>query len=750
VPAIALLTRAIAVAAGLVFAAFLAAKGIPTLRHDWAWPVDRAAIPSFVGASLQGWLSDGLGAPNPHPTTYLIALPLGAAMWLFGPLGALVLFAAVVGYLCMSTVTAAATHWRAGRMAAAGLGLFALFNPWVYNEVVAGHLVMVLAYGGLIGLFAEMLRGRNASPVRLGLWIALVEAQLQFFLLGMLALVVFAFAARMWLPVIAGAFAGLPSLVGLVADRATLLRTPYGLEWQTNQSIQPEAFVGLGGYFAGYSDALGVAGAAAAWIVLALAVAGAVAARRTKAARFAIAAAALISAIVLGVHGPLAAPYAWAVRNVPESGVFRELYDLAGVTAGLVIVLACAAAARVKAFAYVALAAGAVAPVTWLLHPPSDFWIGSSAYPHPVVATPPYTRVALMPAFQPMGLRGDGGDGADPDAYVHPPAIPVINEYLPSYPVDMALAQYEQSGSIEALRAFGVTSVVARPWLVSRMGGAIGLAATALAPHAPHVALASRQLGEAMPLLSECAPYRIARFPNSIGACDVFLGDAPGFTRIRPVNAPSDSIDPQAAWIDARLAFAQSPALAQGIGGALTLSSLPLPVEPSSWLLAYLHGGLNAPDGRSLAQRRGSFVWLYVPAAVASVRCDGLCELVAQTSHLPDLQPSDAEAARALEFRRFAPWLYRVNIVNNEGDPAALLRFNERYDGAWIAYSGWHALPHVRIDSAVNGWILGPLAGGVVLVQVTAVAQMIAEIIGAICVIWLLKALSQAPTKRAS
>ncbi|HYL27646.1 MAG TPA: hypothetical protein VEW74_07410, partial [Candidatus Nitrosotalea sp.] len=571
---------------------------------------------------------------------------------------------------------------------------------------------------------------------------------LQFFLMGMLSLAVFAAVTRIWLPILAGALAGLPSFVGLAADRATLLRIPYGLEWQTNQSIQPAAFVGLGGYFAGYSDALGIAAAAAAWIVLALAIAGAVAERRTTSAKLAIAAAALISFVVLGVHGPLAAPYAWAVRNVPESGVFRELYDLAGVTAALVIVLACAATARAKSFAYLALAAGATLPVAWLLHPPSAFWIGANAYPHPAVAAPPFTRIALVPAFQPLALRSGGGDGADPDAFVYPSNVPALNEYFPTYPVDMALARYEQTGSADALRALGVATIVERPWLVSRTRGGIGLAAASLQPQSGRGASSGRyDLAGATPLLSECDSARTVIFVNTLGACDVFFGDVPGAQPVSPISAPGDSIDPQQAWIDARLAFAESPALAQGIGGALTLSSQPMQVQPGSWLLAYLRGRLDASDGKTLAQRAGGFVWIALPADVASVICTGLCELVAQSHRLPAPTPPSLGETRALEFRRFAPWLY---VVEREAGSSggALLRFNERYDAGWLAFSAGRALPHLRIDAALNGWILGTPGAPVVLLQVTSVAQLIAEIIGAVCVLWLLKALAQGPEKR--
>ena len=50
---------------------------------------------------------------------------------------------------------------------------------------------------------------------------------------------------------------------------------------------------------------------------------------------------------------------------------------------------------------------------------------------------------------------------------------------------------------------------------------------------------------------------------------------------------------------------------------------------------------------------------------------------------------------------------------------------------------------------SVNGWLLESPSGNVVLVQVTALLQLIAEILGVLCVLWLLKALALGPTKRA-
>jgi hypothetical protein len=755
VPAIAFVSRAsyrlFATAAGALFALFVVAKGIPTLRHDWTWPIDGAAIPSFLSDAVNGWISASLGMPNPHPTTYLIALPIAAAMWLFGTLGALALFAAVIGYTCVSCSARIASSWSASPIAAWGIGLFALFNPWVYNEVVAGHLVMVLAYGGFIGMLAEMLRGRRASMVRLALWIALIEAQLQFFIAAMVALTAFAAVTRKWLAPALGVLVAMPSIVGLIAERATLLETPYGVTWQTNQSVAPAALLSLGGYFPGYADRLGVAAAIAIYSILALALVGAFAARRTAAAIATILAAALLYVVIVGMHGPGAAAYAWIVRNVPESGVFRELYDLTGLYAALLALLACAASARVRALGYVAFAAGLTLVATWALHPPSDLWISARAYPHPAFAAAPLSRVALLPAFQPLALRAGGGDGADPDAFTHPGNVGVLNAYLPEYPVDMALGRYEQSATTDALRALGVTAVVPRPWLVSRTRGAVGLAATSLEPPGSASPFAQvRGLRDAMPLVSACGPAQIVGIDAALGTCGVFFGDAPGYAPLHPIVAPSDSIDPQTAWIDARLAFAESPALAQAVGGALTQSAVPLPVAPNSWLLAYVRGALIGSGGQTLAKSAGAFAWLYVPYGVVSARCAGLCELVAQTARRPHLPSNVGHATlSALRVHRYAPWLYVVDGGGWSGPGDGLLRFNERYDSAWAAFSAGRTLAHVRMDAAVNGWALPPPSARIVIVELTALVQSVAEVVGVLCVLWLLKAAWNVPTKRA-
>lgn len=737
-----------AIAAALAFAAFVVAKGTPTLRHDWSWPIDRLAIPSFFNESIGGWLPVGFGIANAHPTTYLIALPLVAAMWVLGPLIALALLAFATGYCCMHAAGSVASRWGNRVPAAIGAGIFALFNPWVYNEVVAGHLVMVLAYGGLIGLFAEMVRGRDASPVRLALWLVLIEAQLQFFIVAMFALVVFAVATEKWLPPATGIIVALPTAVGIFAERGVLLQTPYSVQWQANQSLSPVALLSLGGYFPGYADRLGLAAQIAIWTLCALALTGVVAARYRRAVRWTAAAAGVIYLCALGVHGPLDAAYEWTVRSIPESGVFRELYDFGGVFAALLIALASAATARTRPLGYLAVVAAAVLPITWLIRPPSDLWVGAQSYPHPTVSAPSFSRVALLPAFQPLQLRAGAGDGADPDAGEYSGHVATLNAYLPDYPVDMALARYERNGDSEALRALGVSRVIARPWLVSRSNGEIGLAASSLGARLlPSTARRSEELAGAAPLISLCEGVRIVATVDGFGPCDIFFGDAPGYAAVTPVSGPSDSIDPATAWIDARLAFARVPALAQGIGGVLTQSTRENPVTPDAWLLAYVRGRLTGSDGRTLADGPGAFTWISIPPDVDSVSCAGLCELVAESRSFPAIPLRQSIArTRALPFEELAPWLYRVRDL---GAAAQVVRLNERYDPGWMAWRAWRVLPHLRLALAANGWTLTDRSSAdVFLVQTTAFLQQIAELAGVVCVLLLLKALVREPTKR--
>ena len=221
--------RWFSIAAGIALAAFVTAGGIPTLRHDWNWPIDRIAVASFLSDSTSGWLSVGFGIANPHPTTYLIGPPLAAVMWLLR--AARRPRAARISHRILCA-RAAAAHlaalWGATAPVSIGIALFLSFNPWVYNEIVAGHLVMVLAYGAFIGhAGGDGAWRRRLARAACALNPRSSRAQLQFFILAMLALVVFARHARASGRLrSSAAIIVLPSAIGLIAERGMLLRIP--------------------------------------------------------------------------------------------------------------------------------------------------------------------------------------------------------------------------------------------------------------------------------------------------------------------------------------------------------------------------------------------------------------------------------------------------------------------------------------------------------------------------------------------
>ena len=99
-----------------------------------------------------------------------------------------------------------------------------------------------------------------------------------------------------------------------------------------------------------------------------------------------------------------------------------------------------------------------------------------------------------------------------------------------------------------------------------------------------------------------------------------------------------------------------------------------------------------------------------------------------------------------LAFEQLTPWLYRVRGVVAG---TSLVRFNERYDPGWLAIGAGHLLTHVRVALCANGWLATERpSNAVILVQITALLQLIAELVGAACVLLLLKALVREPTKR--
>lgn len=729
--------RVVPIACAIAFTLFLGFTGIPTLRHDWSGWIPHGGFYSNAWSSISGWRTDGFGSPRPYPTDYLLAIANVAIFSVFRSYGGYLVDVFLIGYAVASGGVRIVRCWCDLPIAAVAGALFVTFNPWTYNEVVAGHIYMVLAYGAMLLLVAEIFCGRT-SPFRLSAFAVLTMGQLQFFAPSLLAIAVWTLVTRRsaW-PLAVGIVASLPVWVGLAAERGFLTAIPYTLTWQSNASVDPWSATGMGGYFAQYADALPWYAAAGAWCAVALAVTGAAIGliRAPRSTLLVILAYFGVWSFVGGDKGILGGSYAWLVRHVPATGLYRELYD--GV-AFMCIAYAVAGAYLCSRAAYarwIWLACGLALFAGWVMEPPARYWVPASKLPVVSIAAPPNTRYALMPPLQP--IRFLWGSGLDPDAVVLSDNVTPLNTQQFGYPESPALMRYAITGDTRELSALSVSRIIERPQFetdVQKLGDQL-----ALAPAAPEHGLAAKSAIVPMPELSLTPLPALSAVPAPLWENAIFFGDAAGlrgpgvpaqWQKIPPVHVvapPSSHVSAADGWVDARSAFVALPDLSQALGGTVTTNPYSLlPIDPQEWTLAFIDGRLEDAGGHAIAASTRGYRWLPPPHA-AVVRCRGLCVVVAQSA-----RPYEASAAApgscsaALDFSLPASWLALSTAPVSE---QCLLRYNVRFDPHWGAWAGGTMLAHVAVDSTANGWIV-PAHGvpeRLIIVEKVAALQFLLE-----------------------
>jgi hypothetical protein len=732
-----------AIACGIGFALFLGFTGIPVLRHDWSW----IAGPGFFSNAwsvFSGWRSDGFGAPRPYPTDYLLTTVNFAIVGMLGNyLGYLVnVFA--IGFTAAYGAMRLAARFSASSAAALAAAIFATFNPWTYNEVVAGHIYMVLAYGAAMLLASELLAERPSS-FKLGAYALLTMGQLQFFLPSLLALAGWCLATRRnWASIGIVLFASLPIWIGLAAERGSLRAIQYTLTWQISQSVDPLKALALGGYFARYADALPPFAPAAVWAVAACAAAGAVAAliRAPKRAAWPVVGVLALWAFVSGTKGWFGAAYVWLVRHVVATGVYRELYDAVGFIAIAYVAGSALASRRIEIVRWLWLGAAALSLSAWMLVPPARYWVPAWMLPPVHVAAPANTRYALMPPLQPVVFRW--GAGLDPDAVVLPGNVTPLNTQQFSDPESPALMRYALTGDPRGLQALSVSEVIERPAFATDVNAL--RYQLALPPPTPHSKRMQNSMLDPLPELTLAPLPGLSDAPQPLWKNAIFFGDAHGVRgrgvpgswssapAVHVITPSSPAVAAKNGWVDARSAFVALPRLSQGLGGAITTDpGALLAVDPAQWTLAYVAGALQTQDGTVLARSTRGYAWL-PPLGVTAVRCLGMCIVVAQTSRLPAhaLGARRAPAASrddagrgchaAPAFTLLASWLA---ISSLPASPRCLLRYNVRFDPHWSAWLGGVRLAHVAVDSAANGWVVPAHSGDqrLVVVELAAAVQ---------------------------
>lgn len=713
----------------------------PLLRHDWTWYPFFGNADDVLSRAYSGWHTEGLGSASPLLNAYIIVTALYPLLLTLPRafVVACVVFAASLG---ASVGAFRLAEIRGANKAAACAGaLFSVANPWFYCELVAGHSFMLLAYASLAMLAYYWLeRPRESAWIRAAL-LCICLSQLQFFVVAFIIEAVVAVRARAWPGIVIGSVIALPAVAGIAADQAGLQAIPYLLPWQQAASIAPKDVLLFLGYGAGYSHVFASGLPLLGMYAIALAaIAGAVVSIRTKpnGSMLAIAIAALLCAIaVTGTKGPLAPLYIAIVLHVRASALFRELYDAVGLLSIAYLIFIPFTLARWRGLTVFYVFSAAVLVVPWARQPPFAWWVNASDLPHVQIDASPNSRFALLPQYQPLSYEGRGA-GVDPDAYPRPRNVTPLNEYMPGYPATAAFQEFVSRRNTELLSALSVSEIVNRPYL-----------RTDWRTLGPQMSVPSKDRDErelqraffrriaAFPELSVIPFPAITASPTSFGegkafVCDLSYGDesdtewGPG-RNCRKIEAPASQVDAAKGWVDARLAFVANPDLGQPFGGAMTTSRTALlHVSGGGNYLVWIDGVLSAIPGGMAIHGSGGYEWVHIPKTASSLRCEGTCVVAVRarrSSGSHSVSTSRLQPGIGVPFHLITPWLLVCTVYA----PRGALRYNVTFDPGWTAFAFARKLRHIRLDGAVNGWLLGEgdAPTTVMVVHVPSAAQFV-------------------------
>ncbi len=724
------------------------ASGLPVLRHDWGADPFHGGWREIISAGFSGWDPSGIGRAWVYPDAFLISVPVAVITAFGGNRAALFLFLLATGALAAFGGRAAAKDVGGGRAAASAAALFCVFNPWTYTELVAGHVMMLLAYAASLWFFREMLRPAPRPSVLIATSLLTLQ-QPQFLAVCTLVLLIYGMRRRVWLPFAISAVAWLPIAIGVLSDPEALNAIPFVKAWERNQSIAPSDALQINGYFAHYAASVASVFAIPVLCTAALAAAALFFAGRR---RLLLAGGTFVALVMaMGLRGPFAVPFDWLIDHARFVAFFRELFDLLAYVAVGYVLLAIDICARWRSLAWAWFAILLLLPIAWLKAPPAQWWITAEQLPTIVIPTVVNSRFALLPAFQPMSY-GDIGSGRDPDLRAFAGNATPLNEAFATYPASAALGAFELRRDARRLQALSVASIVERPWLRTQSDSLRQQWALPFRGFR-HIEVARTISLRPAPELALIPMPEVGVLDARVGDGNIFFADAadvhgrlvPGSWRglgtVARVTAPNEETHADRAWVDARLAFAQRPELAQSLGGALTTDPhAVLPVLGGLSALVFVEGALRSADGLMLAGSTHGYRWISVPQRVRGVACAGLCVVAAQGNPPPAPLEPPPRPARGVPFEAITPWLVVAQLPAGE---SGALRYNTAYDAHWAAYLAGTSLTHLRLDGSINGWLVPPRTGvrPLVLIELTAASELLAELV-VLCVLVSLAALA--------
>lgn len=716
-----------------LFAISITYRGVPALRQDWWWPTTHQGVLDYFSRSISGWLPLGIGQPNAYPNDYLLATALFPAMAILGPLLALFVFVAAIGYcfhrvavLCSRAVEE--SRWYVPLVAEVIL----LFNPWTYTEVVAGHLYMLL---GLSGLAITILAvASNSKPPRLlivGLVLAL--SQMQFFIISVLIVATLAlFRKTSRLPfLISLVFSG-PIIAGVLFNRQDLMSIPFLAIWEKSESLNPSAAFVFMGYHPNYVAHVNVLFRLGGLLLLSAGTLSAIVYRSFKAILFVLIG---LSVMVLsvGFRGPLAGIEWEMMDKIKGLAVFRELYDLIGIAIVLFVFAGIHGSARTTV-RILLVAASLLYVSAWIVSPPARWWLSAERIPVGRINQPPMSRFALSPAFAPISFRGKGS-GLDPRAFDRKGST-VFNQYIALFPEGDALEAFQAYGETAMLRNLGVSLILEDSRFAS-VGNALGQGSYRPAD------TRAIMLKDPIPLISLQRVPRISFSTARVGANNVFASDVPPWfpgyhprARFTTSVVSYDSfreVPDGGGWVDAQFIFNRVPSLGQPFGGVGAIGKSGVLSLRKNYILAAVNGLLVSGSGSTIARgENDQYRWIDLHGR-RSIKCIGTCVVAMESSTKPQREQridhqsgiDDRFPVRTIRF--LFPWIATGRAVVGS---RPVLVFDARFNKGWSLWISRGRARHFMLDHLINAWYLerakGPIR--IVLFDRTALVQFVLEV----------------------
>src|SRR5579871_5298384 len=100
------------------------AHGLPMLRHDWRFPNAQRALGSVLADFSNGWVTSGIGSPQPYPTFYYIGFLLWPLHALLSPLGTVTIIVTAAVLLLAASARSIAATTGSGVVGTIGLAAF--------------------------------------------------------------------------------------------------------------------------------------------------------------------------------------------------------------------------------------------------------------------------------------------------------------------------------------------------------------------------------------------------------------------------------------------------------------------------------------------------------------------------------------------------------------------------------------------------------------------------------------------------